>query len=86
MKQEPRIGNILGLSFKVKRDHNQLVDDALDMFSKAEAKMESAIEQINSDIDSDRKEIADIENRIYASEQSMGKLTRVLGRLKALVE
>lgn len=73
-------------SVKVKRDHNKLVNEALDVFQKAEDKMLNAIEQINDDIEDEKKAIKEAEQRIADSECSKGRLNRVLDRLKALTE
>lgn len=75
-----------GIGVRVKHDHEQLVSDALEIFKKAEDQMANAIEQINDDIEDEQKAIREAQARISASEQSMGKLSRVLDRLKALTE
>lgn len=91
MKTEPTVGNFLVTAGKFvgvvkSTDHEALVADALDSFTKAEQKMEGAINQINAQIEQEQKEIALAKLRVDAAEQSMGKLARVLSRFKALTE
>lgn len=77
--------NALTSLFSAKKlSHNELVDDALDAFSKAEAKMESAIVQIQTNIDEEEKEIAIRQGKILAAGASKDRLARVLDRVKAL--
>lgn len=78
-----KAGELVG--FKVRGlSHTELVDDALDAFTKAEAKMTTAIKTIDSQISEEEKEIQEAQKRITAAAQSKDKLTRVLDRVKAL--
>lgn len=75
---------VAGIGLGVKTtDHESLVTDALDAFTKAEQKMEGAIAQIDADIDAKEKEVAQIQENIVQAGESKGKLTRVLDRIKA---
>lgn len=76
-------GKIVGISVKVTVDHNKLIDEALDAFTKAEQKMEGAIAQIDADIAEKEKEVAQIQQNITRAGESKGKLSRVLDRIKA---
>lgn len=66
------------------RTHTELVDDALDAFTKAEQKMESAITTINQQIADEQKAIAEAQSRVEAAAGSKDKLSRVLDRVRAL--
>jgi len=87
MKQEPSLGNLItffsGNSSK-RVDHDALVEEALDAFTKAEQKMSAAIDTINVHIDNDHLKIKDINQRIESSNKSKDRLTRVLDRVRAL--
>lgn len=74
-------GKIVGISVSV--DHDKLVTEALDAFTKAEQKMEGAIAQIDSDIAAKEKEVAKIQGSIQNAGVSKDKLSRVLDRIKA---
>lgn len=76
-------GKIVGFSVKSIVDHEKLVVDALDAFTKAEKKMEGAIAQIDADIAEKEKEVAQIQQNIQRAGESKGKLSRVLDRIKA---
>lgn len=86
MKQEPSLGNLVtfftGNNKRV--DHDTLVEDALDAFTKAEQKMSAAIDTINVHIDDDNLKIKEINQRIESSNKSKDRLTRVLDRVRAL--
>lgn len=90
MKAEPTVGilavagKVVGFNFKVTRDHNQLVDEALDAFTKAEKKMEGAINTINQQIADEEKAIAEARERVASASGSKDKLSRVLDRVRAL--
>lgn len=91
MKTEPTVGNFLVAAGKFvgvvkSTDHEALVADALDTFTKAEQKMQGAIDQINSQIEQEQKEIELAKLRVESAEQSKSKLARVIGRIKALTE
>ena len=87
MKTEPTVGssNVITSLFKRgKKDHEKLVADALDMFTKAEDNLQNAVEQINDDIEDEQKEIRAAEKRIADAEGHRSRLTRTLDRIKAL--
>lgn len=88
MKTEPTVGSttVIGSFFKRKKDHNKLVSDALEMFTKAEQQVQTAVTQINEDIAEEKAEIAAAEKRISDAEGHRGRLTRTLDRIKALTE
>lgn len=90
MKQEPTLGNLFGListtSTVINNNHAELVEDALDAFTKAEKKMESAIEQINGQIAAHAQAAVEAQNRMNEAKDSGDKLRRVLARVKALTE
>lgn len=89
MKTEPTVGNFLVAAgkfvgvVKTSTDHEALVNDALDAFTKAEQKMEGAIAQIDAQIAEEQKEIADAQKRVDAAGASKDKLSRVIDRIKA---
>ncbi|MNC27516.1 hypothetical protein D3C75_756880 [compost metagenome] len=87
-RNEPSLGNLFNIfatktEEKVVVDHEQLVNNALDAFTRAEQKMSAAIDTINVHIDADNNEISEIQNRIKSSNASKDKLTRVLDRVRA---
>lgn len=88
MKQEPSLGNLFGLfnstSVVIENNHEELVADALDAFTKAEAKMDAAIEKINDQIAAHAQAAVDAQNRMNAAKDSGDKLRRVLERVRAL--
>lgn len=88
MKQEPSLGNLFGLfnstSVVIENNHEDLVADALDAFTKAEAKMDAAIEKINDQIAAHAQAAVDAQNRMNAAKDSGDKLRRVLERVRAL--
>lgn len=67
-----------------KLTHVELVDNALDAFTKAEEQMNSAIDQIQAQIDDEEKEIAIRQGKILGANASKDRLSRVLDRVKAL--
>lgn len=78
-------GTTLTSFFSAKKlSHTELVDSALDAFTKAEKQMTNAIEQIQCHIDDEEKEIATRQGKILAAGDSKDRLTRVLDRVKAL--
>lgn len=88
MKTEPTVGNFLVAAGKfvgvVKTtDHEALVNDALDAFTKAEQKMEGAIAQIDAQIAEEQKAITEAQQRVTAAGNSKEKLSRVIERIKA---
>lgn len=88
MKQEPSLGNLFGLfnttSTVIDNNHEDLVSDALDAFTKAEAKMDAAIEKINDQVAAHAQAAVDAQNRMNAAKDSGDKLRRVLERVRAL--
>lgn len=66
------------------RTHTELVDDALDAFTKAEQKMESATTTINQQIQAEEVAIQEARERQQAAVGSKDKLSRVLDRVRAL--
>lgn len=83
---EPRMGNILGVSFGKKKGHEELVSQALDTFTKAEQQMNDAVRQIEEGISQEAALIREAQERMEAASGSRDKLNRVLARLKALTE
>lgn len=63
--------------------HQDLVADALDTFTKAEEKVQSAITQINQDIEDKEKQVAALQGGILGANKSKDKLTRIVDRIKA---
>lgn len=90
-RNEPSVGNnifitagkFVGIKSKF-LDHTKLVDDALDAFTKAEQKMESAIDQIDELILIEKVAIEEANKRVEDAGSSKDKLTRVLDRVRAL--
>lgn len=76
-------GKIVGIKVRTTRDHEALVTDALDAFTKAEKKMEDSINLINEQIAEEAKIAREAEERMQSAKGSKDKLTRVLDRIKA---
>jgi hypothetical protein len=84
-RNEPTIGGtVLGLFTKTKVSHTQLVDNALEAFTKAETQMGEAINLIEQDIQAEQEAIQEAQRRITDAAQSKDRLSRVLDRVKAL--
>ena len=77
-------GKIVGIKVRVTHNHEALVDDALDAFTKAEIKMESAIRTISDQINAEEIAIQEARERQQAAVGSKDKLSRVLDRVRAL--
>lgn len=86
MKAEPTVGNtsVITSLFNRKKDHEKLVADALEMFTKAEENLNTAVTQINTDIADEKRAIAEAESRIEKAVGQRSRLDRTLERLKAL--
>lgn len=89
MRKEPSVGQFItnAARFAIgqsKTYHEDLVTDALDAFSKAEIKMESAIRKISDQINDDEIAIQEARERQEAALGSKDKLSRVLDRVRAL--
>lgn len=95
MRKEPIVSNnswslapsgLISLfsSTPVKKSHDELVNDALGLFTEAEVKMNSVIREIDADIEAEREEIKAAEERISQAVGSKSRLERTLNRLKAL--
>lgn len=89
MRKEPSVGQFItnAARFAIgqsKTSHEDLVTDALDAFSKAEIKMESAIRKISDQINDDEIAIQEARERQEAALGSKDKLSRVLDRVRAL--
>lgn len=83
-RNEPTLGNLVtGLFTKSKLSHESIVNDALDAFTKAEDKMNTAIELIDADIKLEEQAIKDAEQRITNAGKSKDRLTRVIDRVRA---
>ena len=91
IRKEPTVslltkaGELVG--FKVRGlSNDDLVNEALDAFTSAEAKMNSAIIQIEANVKTEEEAIRAAEKRIEKADASKARLTRVIDRLKALTE
>lgn len=76
-------GSLVGIKVR-QQTHTQLVDDALDAFTKAEQKIVSAIGTIQEQINTEQEVIKAAEKRADEAGVSKDKLSRVLDRLKSL--
>ena len=77
--------NALTSLFSAKKlSHTELVDNALEAFTKAEAQMGEAISKIDADITAEQQAIVEANARIAAAGASKDRLARVLDRVKAL--
>lgn len=90
-RNEPTVGNfvITASNFvfgKSKVSNDQLVNEALEAFTKAEDKMNSAISLIDQNVKEEQEAIKAAELRITEAGASKARLTRVIDRLKALTE
>jgi hypothetical protein len=85
MRQEPTIGTKITSFFGQNKtlDHNLLVENALEAFTKAEQGMTEAINLIDADIKLQEELIKETEKKISDAEGSKNRLTRTLDRLKA---
>lgn len=79
------IGDILNVSFKARKAPDALVTESLDLFTKAEAKMTEAQNEIQKQIDEDAQKIRDLEANVTSANTAYLKLQRVKERLKNLV-
>jgi len=88
VRKTPTLGSIASLfTGNANRvDHEKLVNDALNLFDEAQAKMNSASKAIDEQVKLDEEEIKTIEKRIADQHQSKDRLTRTIQRLKALTE
>lgn len=91
IRKEPTVslltkaGELVG--FKVRGQTNDdLVNEALEAFTAAEEKMNSAIVKIDENVREEQEAIREATNRIEKAGQSKARLTRVIDRLKALTE
>lgn len=80
-----KAGNLVGIKVRG-MSPDQLVEDALASFQKAEDKMNNAIAQINDNVKVEQEAIKAAEQRIQQADASKARLTRVIDRLKALTE
>lgn len=78
-------GKLVGIKVRG-QTNDQLVNDALEAFTKAEEKMNSAITLIDQNVKAEEQAIKDAEQRINEAGESKARLTRVIDRLKALTE
>lgn len=88
-RNEPTVGNFMvtaaNFAFgKAKVSHEAIANEALDLFTKAEEKMDSAIKQIDALVEQERKAIEEANTRIDAAAGSKDRLTRTLDRVRAL--
>lgn len=89
MRKEPSVGQFItnAARFAIgqsKTSHEDLVTDALDAFTKAELKMETAIRTISDQITAEEIAIQEARERQQAATSSKDKLSRVLDRVRAL--
>lgn len=82
-RTEPALTGLTSLFSAKKLNHTQLVDSALEAFSKAETQMGDAINQIQLQIDDEQRAIQEAQKRVEEAGQSKDKLTRVLDRVRA---
>lgn len=75
-------GKIVGIKVRT-HNHEALVSEALDAFTKAEQKMKDSINLINDQINAEEIAIQEARERQQAAVGSKDKLTRVLDRIKA---
>lgn len=78
-------GQLVGIKVRG-ATNDQLVNEALDAFTKAEEKMNNAINLIEENVKAEQEEIKAAEKRIEQAGASKARLTRVIDRLKALTE
>lgn len=88
MRQEPSLGSQIIVTatniFSGKKvSHEALVESALEAFTKAETKMDDAINQIQLQIDEEQRAIEEAQQRVEAAGKSKDKLSRVLDRFRA---
>jgi FtsZ-binding cell division protein ZapB len=85
-RTEPAMTSLTSLFSAKKASHTELLADALDTFTKAEQKVSTALETIQSQIDEQEAEIAKRQGEVLRANESKNKLSRVLDRIKALTE
>lgn len=85
-RTEPAINGIVSLFSTKKLTNDQLVNDALDSFNKAEEKMNNAIAAIDANVKEEQEVIKAAEQRIEQAGSAKARLTRIIDRLKALTE
>lgn len=79
-------GTLTSFFTKKTVSHTELVDNALEAFSKAETQMVEAIDQIQAQIDEEEREVAIRQGKILGANASKDRLSRVLDRVKAFTQ
>lgn len=80
--------NFLGLDIKTSKkvkSPETLANEALDLFTQAEAKMDDAQAEIQKQIDEDAAKIAELTNKIGTATSAIDRLNRVKQRIANLV-
>jgi Asp-tRNA(Asn)/Glu-tRNA(Gln) amidotransferase A subunit family amidase len=85
-RTEPAMTALTSLFSARKISNEQLVNDALDSFNKAEEKMNNAISAIDANVKEEQEAIEAAQKRIEQADSAKARLTRVIDRLKALTE
>lgn len=88
-RNEPTLTALAGTvtsMFKQKRSHVEVMNDALDMFTKAEVELNTAISLINEEVSEEARIAREAEERMKAAQESGNRLQRTLQRLKAITE
>lgn len=85
-RTEPSVNGLVSLFTSKKLTNDQLVNDALESFNKAEEKMNNAIAAIDANVKEEKEAIKAAEQRIEQAGSAKSRLTRVIDRLKALTE
>lgn len=81
----PTLGSFFGMSAKVRKDPNTLVDSALDMFKEAQVKMAEAEQQLNTQIADDQAEIEKLERQKAEAGEALVRAQRVRQRFEDLL-
>lgn len=85
-RTEPALTGLTSFFTGKKMTNDQLVNDALESFNKAEEKMNNAIAAIDTNVKEEQEAIKAAEQRIEQAGYAKARLTRVIDRLKALTE
>lgn len=78
----PTLGNIFSFNAKVRKDPNEIVNGALDLFTKAQAELEKGEAEITKQLQEDQLEIERLQAQKDRANEALGKLGRVKLRIQ----
>lgn len=81
----PTLSSFFNISTKVRKDPNDVVSNALDLFEKAQVKLNEAEQELLTQVADDQAEIERLELTKALSNSALDKLSRVKARLSDLL-